>query len=94
LSTASGPSKSVVSGWVWDFEEAFWTCSIGLLKLEAVPTLLDCGKLGSIFGKLLVNGDCIRDEGAEAVTGEETLVLAEDLVVEAAALDFALAMDP
>ena len=94
FSAGSGPSKSVVSGWVWDFKEACWTCSVGLLKLEAPPTLLDCGKLGSTFGKLLVNGDCIRDEDAEAVIGEETLVLTEDLVVEAATLDFALAIDP
>jgi hypothetical protein len=64
------------------------------LKFEVLPTLLDCGKFDSIFGKLLVKGDCIRDEDAEAVTGEETLVLTEDLVIEAAALDFALAMDP
>jgi hypothetical protein len=59
-----------------------------------LPTLVGCSWLGSIFGKLLVNGDCIRDEEAEAVTGEEMLVLAADLVIEAAALDFELAMDP
>lgn len=54
---------------------------------------LDCSEIGSTFGKLLVSGECIRDEGAEAVTGDETLVLAEDLVVEAAAFDFELARD-
>jgi len=66
---------------------------MGLLKLEVRPTLLDCSKIGSTFGKLLVSGECIRDEDAETVTGEEMLVPAEDLVVEAAALDFELARD-
>jgi hypothetical protein len=55
--------------------------------------LLERTKLCSTFGKLLVNGDCTFDEDAEVTRGDETAVLAGDLEVDGAALDFTLAIE-